>query len=176
MKKILLLIVSGLLIACMAGSAMAIGLSANMPIDPVTKLPYVTLVPSSGLSSGGLTFTVDPGFEGSYTFSVEVLEGTDLKARILDLNGQSMGDWEEISNPEDQTFTGFSSGDYPCTLQVKGTSAGKIRISAVGPDDSESQDVSIKVKTEIPEFQTVALPVAAVIGLVFIIGRKKEGL
>jgi hypothetical protein len=46
--------------------------------------------------------------------------------------------------------------------------------------DWDYQDIVVEIKgkdlTLIPEFPTVALPVAAILGLVFVFGRKKENL
>jgi hypothetical protein len=39
-----------------------------------------------------------------------------------------------------------------------------------------SQQVIVTAEAKIPEFPTVAAPVAAVLGLLFVFGRKKGGL
>ncbi len=54
-----------------------------------------------------------------------------------------------------------------------------LEIGALGIDSDtvniDSGDASRAISS-VPEFPTVALPVAAILGLVFIFGRKKEGL
>jgi len=167
MKKILLLLVSGLLIACMAGSAMAAG-------------GHLDIVDENGQS-----LTVNP-----------IVMGTDDEKDIyLDATSISVSEdrfYVTIKRTDDPNGVSHLSAD-PGYQDLVFPSAGArvisdtpIKLTMSGADPKETYDVivdgtTISVRataevTTVPEFPTVALPVAAILGLVFIFGRKKDGL
>ncbi len=113
----------------------------------------------------------------------------------------SLGKHELFSNPpiEVGTSQSFNPGEefgmyinssgtyYSEASQNGGTKRAKLFTISGGyvlafedGTDWDYQDIVVELKGEglnlIPEFPTVALPVAAILGLVFIFGRKKEGL
>lgn len=178
MKKILLLIVSGLLIACMAGSAMAqpaIMTLYNENGDVITKI------------TGGNPTTIKAHVSDIYysklgthdrTFSVTVADG-ELKVQISADGGST---WTTPSKEDSISYKAVPNEKYDFLVRVSGYD-GLVTIS----DKSNSAiDPNVVVKNydvatqspnvDIPEFPTVALPVAAILGLVFIFGRKKEEL
>ena len=188
MKKMILLIVSGLLIACMAGSAMAnpagsdlryhnggsvtdlnlkpgdsitvdyviSGLAANTESDvwtfatPIVTLPFpVPAITGAVPSDIQVTFPKGTSFTPTTACTINGLEYT-LENGITITN---------VAGKEGQTYK----------LQIDTNSA------ITGQHASDSATVYENVKS-IPEFPTVALPVAGVLGLLFVFGRKKEGL
>ncbi|MHC1755328.1 MAG: PEF-CTERM sorting domain-containing protein [Methanosarcina sp.] len=183
MKKMLLLLVSGLLIVCMAGSAMAGSITIVDPLD-LTISPGSTSFKQSDL-------TVTATNDADYTLELKTTDGlvayigdesSDLKVGDATTNlatstsvlrttfhstsaspTHSGKVYIKLANPSDETF---KSGEVYVTV-YRGT--GEVETSKI-----EVSSASIGVN--VPEFPTVALPVAALIGLVFIFGRKKEGL
>lgn len=177
MKKILLLLVSSLLIACMAGSAMAqnsylvdsSGVQAANPVE-VLKGDYTTF--------GIHIYELDNSEFGTYPYRVTVTQinpatglysdpapEAEIKATLL--KGSISIDSNPITDLDVVQVDVFDAAPLDKTYKVT---------LYVG-ENEESQIVSAsKVVSSIPEFPTVALPVAGIIGLLFIFGRKKEGL
>ncbi len=171
MKKILLLIVSGLLIACMAGSAMAIGLSfVGATYDDGKAV--VNLEGGDGQANMKL---YDLPSTGMYALTVST-NSADLQATLLNLNNEAFPGYASLTSvSKDYGPLNPSPAEYPFILYIKGTGVGEVTVVASGPDGTQSQSATVTATT-IPEFPTVALPIAAILGLVFIFGRKKEGL
>lgn len=188
MKKILLLLVSCLLIACMAGSAMAaasctlVNSTTHTPISGDLSLAngesLSTKLQVTGIGNGDLNipwtikYDVNPlpssnGPVGSKNDVGVIIVGTNqftltstnnyLSNAVITIimDGAPVGASYKVSvgayydNPNDGTSSSITAGD--------------ITLAAT------SQNI-----TAVPEFPTVALPIAALIGLVFIFGRKKE--
>ncbi|KKF99262.1 PEF-CTERM sorting domain-containing protein [Methanosarcina mazei] len=176
MKKILLLIVSGLLIACMAGSAMAAGnivfVTTAGGSDSFAESTRITTPIQMGLSDTKTiyaacnAYTSNGNFIGSKTYDVSV-------TRIDDPTGDV-----HLSVSPSPTFNLIFSGEtwlyQPLVLTMSDAETNENYELTVGTD---TYHVSVTTEvTTVPEFPTVALPVAAILGLVFIFGRKKEGL
>ncbi len=76
----------------------------------------------------------------------------------------------------------LNSGSTKRARLFKINTAGPEPVYALGFEDltdNDYNDVVLEIKganLSIPEFPTVALPVAGVLGLLFVFGRKKEGL
>lgn len=178
MKKILLLIVSGLLIACMAGSAMATS---------------IVIIDQNGqeVSNGG-TIYLKVGDTVKLTPKF-TYDGTDNNiagvATSYTLNKVGIGSADpsniELSGPA--TFKLPLTTSNPSIYEDKDANGeGVISVHLLGGTEKDSYMlgigsdtffISASVKTTtVPEFPTVALPVAAILGLVFIFGRKKEEL
>ncbi|KKG15904.1 hypothetical protein EO98_10525 [Methanosarcina sp. 2.H.T.1A.6] len=185
MKKILLLIVSGLLIACMAGSAMAnpagmeVRLNGNL-IGPGTS---ITVTPGNEYTLDVKTFLIDYGFTSNQdmprqiTVSSTSFGSGTVEAKLL----APSGSWTAYGTSVTDTYTAkYPTGDYTYQVKFIANSKGHIDIRDAGSNDN-SATYTIDVAQEgyglnIPEFPTVALPIAAILGLVFIFGRKKEEL
>lgn len=183
MKKILLLIVSGLLIACMAGSAMA-GSEIDVS-DPSVEINTETLVPTtvdvtitayddnnpSSTQYYAVGLDADPGLE-VYMISTAPLGDLDVSPNVY------------VTSEVSDVFESYSmTQEHKGTLYIRGTTGGDVTISVYKGYISEDNfvigktvSVASVTATPIPEFPTIALPVAAVLGLIFIFGRKKEGL
>ena len=189
MKKILLLIVSGLLIACMAGSAMA---------QPAIMTLYDSNNNMITKIAGGNPTTVRAhvsdiwydvlGNTHARTFSVSVVTGS-LQIQVSDDGGIT---WTDPASGAVIHYTAniknANAGNYDFLIKVSG-STGKLTIKDTSDDAVstvedpvtntiiKNYDVAAQSpNVDIPEFPTVALPVAAILGLVFIFGRKKEEL
>ncbi len=178
MKKILLL-VSGLLILCMAGSAMAGSVTIVQP-------PDVTLTPgSSSFASSALS--VRATLDSDYTIELSTTDG--LQAYIGDSSDLSVGSASNLvsyNSPLSKVFHSTpSSTDHSGTVYVKLAdpnkqfTSGHVYVKVYEGTDVTLKDIEVSSATitaSVPEFPTIAGPVAAVLGLLFIIGRKKEGL
>jgi|GEM_PF-1403438 len=184
MKKIILLIVSGLLIACMAGSAMA---------DPFTAGLYKT---ATG-DAVGATIDLKPGettqvYLGGYAFTPEYLgkdytwtgvvesapPGHSITDVTIELPSESFV--PPISPVPSELLPYIDPHPIKITLAAgleNGLSYG-IAIGATHGGVTTIRDYAVMSRTvkSIPEFPTIALPVAGVLGLLFVFGRKKEGL
>ncbi|KKG15905.1 hypothetical protein EO98_10520 [Methanosarcina sp. 2.H.T.1A.6] len=182
MKKMLLLLVSGLLIVCMAGSAVAGSITVVNPLD-LTISPGSTSFIHSDL-------TVTATNDADYTLELKTTDG--LVAYIGDEDSDlKVGD----ATNNLATSTSMLSTTFHSASNAQ-THSGKVYVKLANPDDetfkggevhitvyrgTDKVETSIEVSSasigvNVPEFPTVALPIAAVIGLVFIFGRKKEGL
>ena len=170
MKKILLLIVSGLLIACMAGSAMANPDSAQ--IWDATGENRVDLIGISLL----------PGETKDFTLWVELSPSAtdqtfEYATEVTGASGGGTVDQITITTPD--TFTVPANlavykdiGNIHITLSNSAPIGAKYTFTVGG----KHFVVARATVSSVPEFPTVALPVAAILGLVFIFGRRKEGL
>ena len=178
MKKILLLLVSGLLIAYTAGSAMAMSLDIlNGPdltshsilgdtiyIGPdENKNVYLKVI--TGSNESGLTdFPVtikrlDPVTEKvSTTLPINLIQSPDKFS--IDLT--------RSNSP------GVVSADPVSLHLISGAQTGELYRVTVKNEDYEVS-VTTTMQTT-PEFPTVALPVASVLGLLFVFRRKKRDL
>lgn len=170
MKKTLLLLVSGLLITCMAGSAMA----------------YDAFI-WNGEGTGAATVPIQLAPGESKTLSYHG-ENIDARAFGLDLPYSYSVEPSDSLGSEGDISVIFSDPSFTPTTSIS-TDTGVITITNTGGVEGASYLVTISAGTygvefgaasrrvdSIPEFPTVALPVAALIGLVFIFGRKKEEL
>ncbi|WP_052727365.1 PEF-CTERM sorting domain-containing protein [Methanosarcina siciliae] len=186
MKKILLLIVSGLLIACMAGSAMA------SPFTP--ELYYKT---STGEYIGiGSSIDLKPGnsvsvYLGGWSFS-SISLGNDY-TWVADVSYASTSNPSDVSidlpttafnPPTSPEFSSTSPYIHPDPIIISLDSSvgeGATYTVSVGAQYGDAsaiidQGIASRDLTAIPEFPTIAAPIAGIIGLLFIFGRKKEGL
>lgn len=170
MKKTLSLIITGLLIVCMAGSAIATDTNL-IPNDQVTVYPG---------STGDITVNVASFPAGDYNLKLEV-SGTGLSASFIDPT-------EELYLPGTATpgspidGSVHIDGNHQATIRISrsaGTQIGAVTVSFKDVNLLITDKVTVSAETvrvNAPEFPTVALPVAAMIGLIFVFGRKKEGL
>lgn len=183
MKKILLLI-SGLLIACMAGSAMA---------DPFTPELYYKTQTGDFVGIGS-SIDLKPGntvnvYLGGWAFSSAAVD-KDYNW-VADVTYASTGDNTDVTielpttafhPPSTPSFTAVSPYIHPdpikLTLDSSVAEGEKYSVSIGAKYGTASavidQGIASRDVSAIPEFPTIALPVAAILGLVFIFGRKKE--
>jgi hypothetical protein len=180
MKKILLLIVSGLLIAGLAGTAMAddIALLSNGgPADDDEGLVY---------SVGSVNYL-------STEFS-DYRAGTEFEYSAIAYITEP-GEVQRVASPAEVTVSFSRDPSTKFTPTAADPVDDNVVVITLGsisevPENSEIvvsvsanniacplvKITAVKNITAIPEFPTVALPVAAILGLVFIFGRKKDGL
>lgn len=171
MKKILLL-VSSFLIICLAGSATA----SNTVLTP----DDVTITPD-GESIASVATSIRINTAGNYHVTLTASEG--LFAYLDSSSPIAVGSSDNwASSGTVLSSSSFTSGSetYSGTLYIKGTKPGTVTVTTYSETSGNSitQSYSVysaeTVNVSVPEFPTVALPIAALIGLVFIFGRKKE--
>jgi hypothetical protein len=169
MKKMLLLLVSGLLIACMAGSAMA----SDTVLTPDTVYLHdgaAEVSTSIEITTVGTyqtqVYTDNSGLSAYIESSDPIAVGSSSNmASEIPIHGVSF----MVSKPLPKIYTG--------TLHIKGNQAGTVTVETDTLKGRIFKPYSVEtVGASIPEFPTVAAPVAAVLGLLFVFGRKKEGL
>jgi len=174
MKKMLLLFVSGLLIACMAGSAIA--------SNTVVSTDEVSITPDGQtISDVGVSVKLT---SAANTYRTTVTASDGLSAYLQSSSPIAVGDsstWASSGSLSGNPFTIPSAPTtYSGTLHIKGTKPGTVTVTTYYSGGSDQQVYSVysgeSVDVSVPEFPTVALPVAAMLGLVFVFGRKKEGL
>ncbi|MDY9926295.1 PEF-CTERM sorting domain-containing protein [Methanosarcina sp.] len=174
MKKMLSLLVSGLLIICIAGLASA----SNTVLTP----DDVTINPDGeSVSSVGASIRINT--QGNYHVTLTMTDGLSayLESSSPIAVGSS-GNWaSSVASLSSPSFTS-NAGTYTGKLYIKGTKPGTVTVTTYSESsgDSITQSYSVysaeTVNVSVPEFPTVALPVAALLGIVFIFGRKKEGM
>jgi hypothetical protein len=176
MKKILLLIVSGLLLACTAGSAMAFNLDLlNGPdLDDASVTDDLLELQIGKSLDIYLKVIPDPVNDGPRDFRIYINK-VDEHGMVIDNAPVYITASPEVLEDIDVGQPSDFVVQTPIRLTtLPGAVDGDVyRVTADG------DDVGVEVTTHvttIPEFPTVALPVAAILGLVFIFGRKKEGL
>ncbi len=180
MKKMSLLLLSGLLIACMAGSAIAMpgdielwnkdftyridGADNSHPSVPIHNGESVTISVKVNYVDQGT-----PNEIGDYTYDATIVQyGGGAAAGDYTISKKAGFSLTAGGNP----FKDAEAITVTCNKDLPNGAYCKIK---VGDATAVLASGSAYVKN-IPEFPTVALPVAAVLGLVFVFGRKKEGL
>ncbi|AKB33637.1 hypothetical protein MSSIH_2947 [Methanosarcina siciliae HI350] len=94
----------------------------------------------------------------------------------------SSSNWASVGHS--LSSSSFTSTVETCTgnLYIKGTNPGTVTVTTYSESGGASitQSYSVysaeSVNVLVPEFPIIAFPIAAVIGIVFIFGRNKEGL
>ena len=175
MKKMLLILVSGLLLLCMAGSAMA--------------LPYDAAIwNAAGTSAAPNPIALNPGNSITLSYRGDNIDSAafnvGLKYVVTVTSQNSLGSPSDVTytlvhpnfTPTGSTY--IDKGVITLTLNPAANKDAKYLVSIKAGD--ETTDVEFggasRTVTSVPEFPTVALPVAGMIGLLFVFGRKKEGL
>lgn len=174
MKKVLLLLISGLLITYMAGLAGA----SNTVLTP----DDVTINPD-GQSVTSVDASIRINTPGNYHVTLTATDGlfAYLESSSPIAVGSS-GNWATFGAPLSSPSFASTAQTYYGNLHIKGTKPGTVTVTTYSESggDSITQSYCVysaeTVNVSVPEFPTVALPVAALIGLVFIFGRKKEEL
>ena len=100
----------------------------------------------------------------------------NLWARIHG-NGVDTG-WTSTAKATSLNYTVTSYNEYMFVLELKGTEGGSLAVyDNIGLvyDDSIGHDYAVASDSvAVPEFPTIALPVAAILGLAFIFQRRRE--
>lgn len=176
MKKILLLLVSGLFIACMAGSAMALELQILK--DDASAPAILELTPKSDNYYDlrvlqGLGSTVD---YSTYDVKIKLPASNEYVDATSSQVSVHFDDGSFVTPAVDSGDNNLDEGELIITLgDIPEGSEITFNVKAADKVLSLNAVASRRITT-VPEFPTLAFPVAAVIGLVFIFGRKKDGL
>ncbi|MHC1755327.1 MAG: PEF-CTERM sorting domain-containing protein [Methanosarcina sp.] len=178
MKKILLLLVSGLLIVSMAGSAMAAPAQLNLTVNGGKLSSPLLMSPGTDVTVHVKCYDILYDWVGGpqHTRTITV-SSADGKATfdIKPPSGSYSGSYASSKTASYQAI----SGDYEYDIKIKTTGFDKIIVNDTGVSaiiTTKTDSGQEEFTTNVPEFPTVALPVAAILGLVFIFGRKKDGL
>jgi hypothetical protein len=184
MKKMLLLLVSGLFIACMAGSAMAMPASSilkNADNGQIISNQDLSLSPGQSIH---ILFCVDAytplESDQTYTYGYAVTPWKNSNGVTLGSSSDMSVDVpapKSFTLPAITTGTGSFTDTKIITVTLKDTAPIEAAYKVtIGDEGFILTSASTTISNNIPEFPTVALPVAGMIGLLFIFGRKKEGL
>lgn len=175
MKKMLLILVSAMLIVSLAGPALAepahsIISPSNIRIIPDGDTEVTTTVTVNDIAYGVL------GATHTRAISVETSD-PNIQAKITG-NGVDTGFVSTTRSTG--TYSAVSPNEYKFTLTIKGTKAGIVTVSDNAGNsympDAAHDTTSVSTTVNVPEFPTVAAPIAGIIGLLFVFGRRKEGL
>jgi len=170
-KVITALALTTVMLVVMAGLAAA----ANVHItdDPIINPLDGTTVTNTTT----VTYNIDYNSHGSpHTRYISVeTSNSNLYARIIG-NGVDTG-WTNNARVGG-TYTATSPNDYTFTLSVKGTEGGQVTVyDNAGNSFSFSAGWDFAACTrrvEIPEFATIAIPVATILGLVLFYNHRKR--
>jgi hypothetical protein len=177
MNKILLLIVSGLLIACMAGSAMAQPAQLSLSVNGGTLTSPLIISPGTDVTVHVKCYDILYDWVGGATHTRTItVSSVDGKATfdIKPPSGSYSGSYASIKTANYQA----TSGTYEYDIKIRTTGVDKVVVNDTGVSatiSTKTDSGQEEFTTNVPEFPTVALPVAAILGLVFIFGRKKDG-
>lgn len=167
MKEMILFILSTLLIAGMAGSALAAGGSFDF-VD-VTNHNH-SYVNDGGIIMSSNRMDIDlkciPGASTYDTANLTITRTDSSEESHLSVDPKSV----EFKNLEKGIFQ-----YQTISLIASGASDGETYELEVNGAPQIKTVVTVDV-TYIPEFPTVTLPVVAILGLIFVFGRKKEVL
>lgn len=178
MKKILLLLISGLLVLTLSGTTMAGDINLLTPPDPDTQ-KYI--IPEGGQLN--VPFEVTGLTKGSTYTMMFTVTGSGLSGEI-----QEFSVLPSSSGGVTWTHTFTYDGDDEGNIHIERSSTvpagqGTVQVNIIRGDSTDVANAAVTgglaaawMDIAIPEFPTVALPIAAIIGLVFIFGRKKEGM
>lgn len=173
MKKILLL-VSALLIACMAGSATASIMdmeSKSIVVTPGSSETIDLVINTEGYSQDDYSLTLMVS-QAADAVSAEIIDSSH--SGLLNLGPVDFAS-SSVSNPV------TIDGDQIVTAKVKITRNQNTDQATVTVKlDNEAQTLHVEASETVlvnaPEFPTLAAPIAGILGLLFIFGRKKEEL
>lgn len=188
MKKLILLLVSGILILSLSGSAFADPAGSDLQYSDGTPISMITLPPGSSITVNYQISGLLPGAENDvWTYDspiVNLVPPIQPGATINDIlvefpKGAS---FTPVSVPQDPNVVGSDPYVHVGGIKVTNVNAVEgqqyeLEISSQSSGQTANVDkAKLYEQVGVPEFPTVALPVAAILGLVFVFGRKKEGL
>ena len=162
---VMLVVMTGLAVADPAN----VDITANPIINPLdgTTVTNTTTV----------TYNIDYSTHGdSHTRYISVQTSkSNLYARVTG-NGVDTG-WTNNARVGG-TYTAISPNNYTFTLSVKGTEEGQVTVydnAGSSFNSSAGYDfASCTRNVEVPEFATIAIPVAAILGLLFFYNHRKR--
>jgi len=161
----------GLLIVCMAELAMA---------SATTVLPDKVIINPDGNTVTDVAISIM--FNSTGTYQTQVYTTGGLYAYLESSDPIAVGNSNNWASETPLKGSSFNlskrlSKPYSGTLHIKGTREGIVTVRTDGKRGSNSYLYSVEaVNVSVPEFPTVALPVAAALGLLFVFGRKRAGI
>ena len=177
MKKIATILVAIALIAMMGTAAAAdVDLMIGIAPNNIVINPDGIAVSTTDV----LVKSIDYPAEGTpHTRILTVMtDAPGLQVRVHNVDYSNDTGWTSMT-PADFLYKA-TGGDYQFIVEVKGTTVGAITIvdnagivmQTTPPGGNDVMTASASV--DIPEFPTVALPIAAILGLAFIFQRRRE--
>ncbi|AFV23324.1 hypothetical protein Mpsy_1116 [Methanolobus psychrophilus R15] len=167
MKRLVIVLLA---LAMLVGNASAFDASiwnaagTTAVTNPIVIQPGQTLV----LSYHGANFA-SPGQVMPYSYNVQALTGTGADTSDMTVNILK----DNFEPRENDPYTDV--GVIELTLNENASATGKWRVTITAGEDTNTLDVGSAARNfEIPEFPTIALPVAAILGLAFFMQRRKE--
>jgi hypothetical protein len=182
MKKILLLLVSGLILAGMAGAALA---QQSYLVDAQgTKYqdlgnPYTIPVGNTIFIGFQITNVDYQNEHGTYPLVIEITRTSDNVKNPPEIQVTpdiTSFDVDQASFPDNKAVQTYHALDIKA---LPGSENYVYHVTVSTATGSTGFDLGAKASNNfkaVPEFPTVALPVAAILGLVFVFGRKKGDL
>ena len=166
------MIIMAILIVAMTGIAVAMPAEIDITPNDLVIIPDGTTVKSYDVRVYDIDYSY--GSPQDRVITVET-DNSNLEARVHG-NGVDTG-WTSTAKATSLNYSAVS-GDYMFTLELRGTQGGALSVydnigtaydNTIGHDYAVASD-----SVAVPEFPTIALPVAAILGLAFIIQRRRE--
>jgi hypothetical protein len=172
-KVITALSLTVVMLAAMTGIAAANPASVNIPVDPIINPLDDSTVTTTTSTTSHIDYT---NLGASHTRYIYV-ETDDVNLQA-NLSGHGGVTGFVNTGGGGYTYTA-NSGDYTFTLEVKGTANGKhvtVHDNAGNSYDPTggSDRASCTRPVNVPEFATIAIPVAAILGLVLFFNHRKH--
>ena len=168
-KKIMIM---AILIVAMTGIAVAMPAEIDITPNDLVIVPDGTTVKSYNVKVYDIDYSY--GSPQDRVITIET-DNSNLEARVHG-NGVDTG-WTSTAKATSLNYSAVS-GEYTFTLELRGTQGGAITVydnigtaydNTIGHDYAVASD-----SVAVPEFPTIALPVAAILGLAFFFQRRKE--
>ena len=161
------------MLVVMAGLAAAHPANVDITDDPIINPLNGTTVTNTTVVVSHIDY-YNHGNTHTRYISVET-SNSNLYARIIG-NGVDTG-WTNNARVGG-TYTATSPNDYTFTLSVKGTEEGQVTVydnAGSSFNSSAGYDfASCTRHVEVPEFATIAIPAAAILGLLFFYSHRKR--
>ena len=170
MKKMILLLMRCSLITCLAGPAVA---------GDTVLTPDTVAIDSDGKTVTDVATSIKIDAGGTYQTLVYT-SNSGLHAYIDSSDPISVGDSDNWANETPILGNFFRASSplpktYSGILHIKGTRAGTVTVETDTSQGRIIHPYSVKTATvNVPEFPTLALPVAAIIGMVFMMSGKRK--
>ena len=178
MKKVILILVSGLLITCMAGSALAFsaeiytsssGGSQNILSNPINLKPGDTVTVYLGGSSIPQSYVnQDFTWIKGVTGAAPATKANTGQITITVPNKNFKPTSNSYIDPDPITVHLDEGAPEGASYSIE------IGASRESEEGIKENSVISRIVKSIPEFPTVALPVAAIVGILFIVGDRRK--
>ena len=172
---IVVMAVAVVMLAAMTGIVAARPANVHIVDDPIINPLDGSTVTTTTVEVTHIDYTNEGNSHGRH-ISVET-DNANLYARVT--SGTLGVDTTWTNNVmKGDNYTAVSPNDYDFTLEVKGTQSGQVTVYDNAGNSFSYQAgndfASCTRSVEVPEFATIALPAAAILGLVLFFNRRKH--